>query len=133
MENQQVKTTFNFVYFGSYCGNVNFVWNDYDNKFQSSDSIDFTDTWKFECDSIPEIAKEIFEKENCVSDSEGIQIGIYEFTFDIFFQTDRESENKGFAESFEYCMNYINSNPSQFEKSTIQIVCRETENVVFEK
>jgi hypothetical protein len=133
MENQKVKTSFNYVYFGSYCGNANFVWNDYDNQFQNSDSIDFTDTWKFECNSIPEIAREIFDKEGCVSDSEGIQIGTYEYTFDIYVHTERHTENKGFAKSFEYCLNYINSNPSQFEGQTIQICCNETEEVVFEK
>ena len=136
MENQQVKTGYNYVYFDCYpsCyGDATFVWNDYDNKFENSDKIDYLDAWKFECNSIPEIAREIFEKEVTTSDIKGLQIGTYEYTFDIYSHTDIHSDNKGFAESFEYCLNYINSNKKEFEGQTIQICCNETEEVVFEK
>jgi hypothetical protein len=141
MENQQVKTGYNFVYFDCYpsCyGDATFVWNDYDNKFENSDKIDYLDAWKFECNSIPEMAREIFEKEVTTSDINGLQIGTYDFTFDVYFNDDRNCNNMGFAESFEYCLNYIkmsgpNSYFQDYKGGTVSIYCNQTEEVVFEK
>jgi len=139
MKNQNsVKTGVNYVYFGSYCETVNFVWNHFDNKFESSDTIDFTDSWKFECDTIPEIAKETFEKEGCVSDFAGLQLGFYDYTFDIYFNDLTNSNNEGFAETFEYCMKFIelagpNSYFEDYKEGTVSIYCNQTGETVFEK
>lgn len=63
-----------------------------------------------------------------------------EYTYDIFFQSDTDTNNKGFRESFDYCMNYIRmhngTRKSYFEDykgGTVQIVCNETEEVVYEE
>jgi hypothetical protein len=138
MENQQVKTGYNYVFFSSFCGTVDFVWNDFDNKFQNSDKVDFTDLWKFECNSIPEIAKEIFQKEVKISDNKGLQIGTYDFTFDIYFNDNRNTNNMGFDESFEYCLNFIkmagpNSYFEDYKGGSVSIYCNQTQEVVFEK
>jgi len=60
-------------------------------------------------------------------------------TFDIFFNDDNNSNNKGFKETLEYCKNWIEmhngSNHSYFEDykgGTVSIVCNETEETVFE-
>lgn len=60
-------------------------------------------------------------------------------TFDVVFQSDDSSNSKGFNTSFEYCKNYIEmnngTNESYFENykgGYVQIVCNETEEVVFE-
>jgi len=79
MENQNsVKTGFNYVYFTTQYG-VDLIWNDFDNRFELDYRVDFSDTHKFECNSIPEIARDIFGSEKCVCDGNGLQVGFYEF------------------------------------------------------
>lgn len=62
-----------------------------------------------------------------------------EYTYDVVFNDDTDSNSKGFNTSFEYCKNYIEmnngTNESYFEDykgGYVQIVCNETEEVVFE-
>ncbi len=62
-----------------------------------------------------------------------------QYTYDIIFNDDNDSNNNGFKESLEYCQNYIithnGSNHSYFEDykgGTVQIVCNQTEEIVFE-
>lgn len=62
-----------------------------------------------------------------------------EYTYDVVFNDDADSNSKGFNTSFEYCKNYIEmnngTNESYFEDykgGYVQIVCNETEEVVFE-
>lgn len=57
-------------------------------------------------------------------------------TFDIMFNDDNSSDNKGFAISLNDAKNYINNNESTFKDykgGTISIVCNETGETVFEK
>jgi hypothetical protein len=58
-------------------------------------------------------------------------------TYDIFFNDDFNSNNKGFTETFEYCQNWIaihnGSNHSYFKEyngGTVSIVCNESEEYV---
>jgi len=60
-------------------------------------------------------------------------------TFDIFFNDDNNSNNKGFAISLEDAKNYIKSNNgtnesyfADYKGGTVSIVCNETEETVFE-
>jgi hypothetical protein len=60
-------------------------------------------------------------------------------TFDILFNDDNNSNNKGFAISLEDAKDYINryngTNESYFEDykgGIVSIICNETEEVVFE-
>lgn len=60
-------------------------------------------------------------------------------TFDIFFNDENNSNNKGFKESLEYCKKWIEmhngSNHSYFEDykgGTVSIVYNETGETVFE-
>ena len=60
-------------------------------------------------------------------------------TYDIFFNDDCNSNNKGFKETLEYCKNYISSNngtnESYFEDykgGSVSIVCNETKKTMFE-
>lgn len=60
-------------------------------------------------------------------------------TFDILFNDDNNSNNKGFAISLEEAKDYINryngTNESYFEDykgGIVSIICNETEEVVFE-
>lgn len=60
-------------------------------------------------------------------------------TFDILFNDDNNSNNKGFAVSIEEAKDYINryngTNESYFEDykgGIVSIICNETEEVVFE-
>ena len=59
-------------------------------------------------------------------------------TYDIFFDDDTNSNNMGFKESLQYCMNYIKtwngSKHSYFEDykgGIVRIICHETEEAVF--
>lgn len=61
-------------------------------------------------------------------------------TYDIHFNDEESSNNKGFRESFEYCKNYIEmyngSNHSYFadyKGGTVSIVCNETGETVHEE
>lgn len=56
------------------------------------------------------------------------------------FQSDDSSNSKGFDSTFDYCKDYIRmyngTNESYFEDykgGTVQIVCNETEEVVYEE
>jgi len=60
-------------------------------------------------------------------------------TFDIHFNDNDNSNNKGFAESLEYCQDYIKryngTNESYFQDykgGTVSITCNETNETVFE-
>lgn len=60
-------------------------------------------------------------------------------TFDIFFNDDNNSNNKGFALSLEDAKSYIKSNNGtnesyfqDYKGGTVSIVCNETEETVFE-
>jgi hypothetical protein len=59
-------------------------------------------------------------------------------TYDVYFNDSSDSNNKGFKESFDYCMNYIETyngtNESYFEDykgGTVSIVCNETGEEVY--
>ena len=61
-------------------------------------------------------------------------------SYDVVFQSDDSSNSKGFDSRFDYCKDYIRmyngSNESYFEDykgGTVQIVCNETEEVVYEE
>lgn len=60
-------------------------------------------------------------------------------TFDIFFNDDNNSNNKGFAISLEDAISYIKNNNGtnesyfqDYKGGTVSIVCNETEETVFE-
>ena len=63
-----------------------------------------------------------------------------EYTYDVVFNDDTDSNSKGFNSSFDYCKDYIRmyngTKESYFEDykgATAQIVCNETEEVVYEE
>jgi len=60
-------------------------------------------------------------------------------TYDIFFDDDNNSNNKGFAESLEFCENYIKMHNgtsesyfSDYKGGSVSIRCNENELTVFE-
>jgi len=61
-------------------------------------------------------------------------------TYDVVFNNDSASNQKGWYETKEYCIDYIKSNngttESYFEdykNGVVQVVCNETNEVVFEE
>ena len=61
-------------------------------------------------------------------------------TYDVVFNDNYDSNNKGFRESFDYCKRYIKgyngTNESYFEDykgGTVSIVCNETGETVYEE
>lgn len=63
-----------------------------------------------------------------------------QFTYDVVFNDDYDSNNKGMSESLEYCMEYVRqnngTNHSYFEDykgGTVSIVCNETGETVYEE
>ena len=79
MENQNLG--FNYIFFTSYNGNVDFVYNHFNNRFDQSDQIDFTDNWKYKISGklVSLAAIELFESEKCICDGRGLRVGFYEF------------------------------------------------------
>jgi hypothetical protein len=60
-------------------------------------------------------------------------------TYDIHFNSNTESDNKGFKETLEYCQNYINANNgtensyfADYKGGVVSIVCNETGETMFE-
>lgn len=60
-------------------------------------------------------------------------------TYDIYFNDNENSNNKGFKESFEFCKNYIEQNNgtnnsyfSDYKGGMVSIVYKQTEETVFE-
>ena len=58
-------------------------------------------------------------------------------TFDLIFNDENNSKNKGFAESLEYCRNYIRHNAGtdfsyfeDYKNGTVSIYCNETGETV---
>jgi hypothetical protein len=61
-------------------------------------------------------------------------------TYNVVFNDDNNSNDKGFEQTLEYCKNYIQSfngtNHSYFEDykgGIVQVVCNETGDVVYEE
>lgn len=61
-------------------------------------------------------------------------------TYDVYFDDEMSSNNMGFKSSYEYCLNWIQSNNgtnhSYFEDykgGMVAIVCNETEERVYEE
>nr|DAI39187.1 MAG TPA: hypothetical protein [Caudoviricetes sp.] len=61
-------------------------------------------------------------------------------TYNVVFNDDNDSNDKGFEQTLDYCKNYIASyngtNESYFadyKGGIVQIVCNETEEVVYEE
>ena len=74
------------------------------------------------------------------SQKKDILQAISETTYDVVFNDDTDSNSKGFESTFDYCKNYIlafnGSNHSYFadyKGGIVQIVCNETEEVVYEE
>lgn len=60
-----------------------------------------------------------------------------EKTYDVHFNDETSSDNKGFSASIDYCQNYINSNNGSiyfedYKGGTVSIICNETGETVFE-
>jgi hypothetical protein len=60
-------------------------------------------------------------------------------TYNVVFNDETSSNDKGFKESYNYCMNYIKSNNGtnnsyfkDYKVGTVSIVCNETGETVFE-
>lgn len=60
-------------------------------------------------------------------------------TYDVFFNSDTSSDNKGFNSSYEYCLNWIQVNNgtdhsyfADYKGGTVSIVCNETGETVYE-
>lgn len=104
-----------------------------------------------EFDGVVEPSADIEESEYYNSDSivyqfiydNGLIIQILgwvdEKTYDVHFNDETSSNNKGFSDSIDYCQNYIDSNngssESYFENykgGTVSIICNETGETVFE-
>ena len=61
-------------------------------------------------------------------------------TYNVVFNDDNDSNDKGFEQTLDYCKNYIatynGTNESYFadyKGGIVQIVCNETEEVVYEE
>lgn len=61
-------------------------------------------------------------------------------TYNVVFNDDNDSNDKGFEQTLDYCKNYIDTyngtNESYFadyKGGIVQIVCNETEEVVYEE
>jgi len=84
-------------------------------------------------------AAELFCKEKFSASEITIVEDVDGQTFDVVFNNESSSNNKGFAYSLEDAVSYITryngTNESYFEdykSGSVQVVCNETEEVVFE-
>ena len=62
------------------------------------------------------------------------------YTYDIYFNDEYDSNNKGMSESLEYCKEYIRQNNgtdhsyfADYKGGTVSIVCNETGETVYEE
>lgn len=62
------------------------------------------------------------------------------YTYDIYFNDEYDSNNKGIAESLEYCKEYIRENNgtghsyfADYKGGIVSIVCNETGETVYEE
>lgn len=61
-------------------------------------------------------------------------------TYDVHFNDNNDSNNKGFSETLEYCKHYIRHNNgtnesyfADYKGGTVSIVCNETGETVYEE
>lgn len=61
-----------------------------------------------------------------------------QYTYDVYFNDDNSSNNKGWHESYEYCLDYIKDNNgtnnsyfADYKGGTVSIYCNETEEDVY--
>lgn len=60
-------------------------------------------------------------------------------TYDVFFNSDTSSNNKGWKATYEYCLEWIRENNgttesyfADYKGGTVSIVCNETGETVYE-
>lgn len=63
-----------------------------------------------------------------------------ENTYDVIFNDNNDSNQKGWQETKEYCIDYIKDNNgtnesyfADYKGGVVQVVCNETEEVVYEE
>jgi hypothetical protein len=98
-----------------------------------------------EFDTYQEAKKELQRYESEDNQEESYTEDFYEivereYTYDVVFNDDTDSNSKGFAESYEYCFSYIMHNNgtnesyfSDYKGGIVSIVCNETEETVYEE
>jgi hypothetical protein len=104
-----------------------------------------TGTFIDEFDTIEEAKKELqrYEAEDKQEGSyseDFYEIVEREYTYDVVFNDDTDSNSKGFSESYDYCLSYIKHNNgtnesyfADYKGGFVSIVCNETEETVYEE
>jgi len=142
--NQKNQMEKNVIVFADKFQNINWVFDSFDQTFVHPDKADLNqEKFWIEGTEIPDWVTEIAIKDFGYSEypeliSKYLKVQVYEVnTFDIHFNDSENSNNKGFKESFDYCLNYIDNNSGSYfqdyPNGFISIVCNETGETVFEK
>lgn len=120
---------------GGWCDNIKGA--AYGTKAQMQDLIDQkkNSPYQMTLESIGENISGWMAKLAKVREIEG-----HEYTYDVVFQDDNDSNSKGFNSSLEECKDYVQTyngtNESYFgdyKGGIVQIVCNQTEEVVYEE
>lgn len=142
--NQKNQMKKNVIVFADKYQGIDWVLDTFNDQFVHPDKADLNEE-KFwiEGTEIPDWVTEIAIKDFGFSEwpelvSKYLKVQVYEVeTFDIHFNDSENSNNKGFKESFAYCLDYIDRNAGSYFKNFpngfVSIVCNETGYMVFGK
>lgn len=142
--NQKKQMEKNVIVFADNFQGIDWYLDYENNTFIHQDKADLNqEKFWFEGTEIPDWVTEIATKDFGLSEypelvSKYLKVQVYEVTtFDIYFNDSENSNNKGFKESFAYCLDYIDRNAGSYFKDYpngfISIVCNETGYMVFGK
>lgn len=76
---KNTMSSFNYLFFTNFNGSADFIYDFQADTWVNQIYVDMSETHKYEFSGleIPEYVKEVFELEKCISDKNGIQVGVY--------------------------------------------------------
>ena len=109
-------------------------------KNEYEDLVDICDLYGFDLDDFTAVK---FPRTSATGENMDMVILYYGedlYTYDVHFNNDTNSNNKGFSQSLEYCRGYIElyngtdeSYFADYKGGTVSIVCNETGETVYEE
>jgi hypothetical protein len=118
--------------------NIEFAKNNLSSMYYHVVNSNEVHSFEYIKEAVDDLIEAINQEEKLQTNFKCELIAPIELTFDIVFDSDTSSNNKGFSNDFEYCFNYVNihngTNHSYFKVykgENVSIYCNEMEEIVY--